>query len=72
MMTIADIFDALTANDRPYRKAATVERAVSILREEASMGKLDHGLVELFVDVVIPRIKHHIPSLKRQLEDTNS
>ncbi len=70
MMTIADIFDALTANDRPYRKAATVERAVSILREEASTGKLDGGLVELFVDVVIPRIRHHIPSLQRQHDET--
>lgn len=64
MLTIADIFDALTASDRPYRKAASVERACSILREEAAMGKLDAQLVALFEDLVIPKILHVIPSLQ--------
>lgn len=48
IMTVADIFDALTASDRPYKKAVPVERALSILDEEVSEGGLDHDIVELF------------------------
>ncbi len=49
MMTIADIYDALVAWDRPYKKAVPVERALRILHEEASDGKLDAELLEIFV-----------------------
>ena len=31
MMSIADIFDALTASDRPYKKAVPLEKALDIL-----------------------------------------
>ena len=55
MMTVADIFDALTANDRPYKKAMTPERAFHILREEAARGQLDSDIVELFIDREIYR-----------------
>lgn len=65
MLTIADIFDALTASDRPYRKAASVERACSILREEAGQHKLDTRLVGVFEELVVPRVLHHIPSLRQ-------
>jgi 3',5'-cyclic-nucleotide phosphodiesterase len=61
MLTISDIFDALTASDRPYRKAATPDRAVSILREEAAANKLDSDLVEVFADRVVPSILSVIP-----------
>ncbi len=49
MMTITDIFDALVAWDRPYKKAVSPQRALDILREEAVAGKLDTTLLELFV-----------------------
>jgi hypothetical protein len=62
MLTIADIFDALTAADRPYRRAAPPERAISILKEEAGQGKLDLQLVELFAERVVPRIAHSLPA----------
>ena len=41
MMAIADIFDALTASDRPYKKAVPVERALSILDLEAKDRHID-------------------------------
>jgi len=41
IMAIADIFDALTAKDRPYKKAVPVEIALNILRKEAEDNKLD-------------------------------
>ncbi|MBZ5714069.1 HD family phosphohydrolase [Nannocystis pusilla] len=49
MMTIADIFDALTAADRPYKKAVPVDKALDILHAEADAGKLDHVVLEVFV-----------------------
>lgn len=50
MMTIADIFDALTASDRPYKKALGAGRALEILEMEAGDGMLDADLVGLFVE----------------------
>lgn len=49
MMTIADIFDALTAQDRPYKKAVPVDRALKILQGEAELEYLDKALVDIFV-----------------------
>ncbi|WP_295890756.1 two-component system response regulator [uncultured Vibrio sp.] len=45
--TIADVFDALTS-ERPYKKAWSVERAVSLLNEEKGE-HFDPSLVDLFV-----------------------
>ncbi len=69
MLTIADIFDALTAADRPYRKAATIERAVEILHLEAKDNKLDHQLVDLFEGEVVSRIRHLVPSNQDRSDD---
>lgn len=49
MMAIADIFDALTASDRPYKKAMPVEKALKILAMEAESGKLDQDLLDVFI-----------------------
>jgi HD-GYP domain-containing protein (c-di-GMP phosphodiesterase class II) len=50
MLTISDVFDALTANDRPYKPAMPVERALDILvREFAERGKVDRDLLDLFI-----------------------
>ena len=47
MMTVSDIFDALTASDRPYKKALPAQRAIEILDMEAKAGMLDRSVVEL-------------------------
>lgn len=62
ILTVSDIFDALTAADRPYRKAIPISRAASILREEAARGLLDTDLVDLFVEAVLPI---QLPFLRR-------
>ena len=49
MMTIADIYDALTAQDRPYKRAVPSSTALDILHEEAKQGKLDGDLLDVFV-----------------------
>jgi len=49
MMTIADVFDALAAADRPYKPAVPPDRALDILRSEAQAGRIDRVLLDLFV-----------------------
>jgi len=50
MMTIADIYDALTAQDRPYKRALSAPRALDILADEVKQGMLDQELFRLFVE----------------------
>jgi HD-GYP domain-containing protein (c-di-GMP phosphodiesterase class II) len=49
IMTIADIFDALTASDRPYKKAVPIDRALGIIESEVKAGKCDADLFRIFV-----------------------
>jgi HD-GYP domain-containing protein (c-di-GMP phosphodiesterase class II) len=48
IMTVCDIFDALTASDRPYKKAMPVDKALQILQWEAEEGALDQDIVDVF------------------------
>jgi HD-GYP domain-containing protein (c-di-GMP phosphodiesterase class II) len=47
-LTICDIYDALTATDRPYRLAMTPERALDIIAANVRAGKLDGAYVDVF------------------------
>ena len=60
MMTIADIYDALTATDRPYKRAVTAERALDILSAEAKGGLIDAHLLATFVGAEV--FKHVTPT----------
>ena len=53
MMTISDIFDALAAADRPYKKAVSIERALEILELSVKQGELDSSLFEIFTGAKI-------------------
>jgi HD-GYP domain-containing protein (c-di-GMP phosphodiesterase class II) len=53
MMAIADVYDALTASDRPYKKAVPHVKALDILSDEAQKGLLDSDLFEVFVEAQI-------------------
>jgi HD-GYP domain-containing protein (c-di-GMP phosphodiesterase class II) len=59
MMTIADIYDALSATDRPYKKAVPWERALDILHSEANRGLIDGELLRLFREAEIFRLATH-------------
>lgn len=48
LMTIIDIFDALTAQDRPYKPAVPVGKALGILHSMVEEGSLDGDILELF------------------------
>ncbi|MFQ5992865.1 MAG: GAF domain-containing protein, partial [Nitrospiraceae bacterium] len=47
IMTICDIYDALTASDRPYKTAVSTLNALEILEEEVRQGKIDGELFQL-------------------------
>ncbi|HYK03350.1 MAG TPA: HD domain-containing phosphohydrolase [Thermoanaerobaculia bacterium] len=53
MMTVSDIYDALTASDRPYKRAISTERALDILRMEVGDGLLDPDLVTTFIEAKV-------------------
>lgn len=49
IMGIADIFEALTASDRPYKKGMTLSEALTILRKFKYNGHIDPDLFDVFV-----------------------
>ncbi|WP_318447686.1 HD-GYP domain-containing protein [Photobacterium leiognathi] len=49
ILAIADVFEALTASDRPYKRAKTLSEAIDILAEMVSHGKLDSDIFTLFI-----------------------
>ncbi|HYD61971.1 MAG TPA: HD domain-containing phosphohydrolase [Noviherbaspirillum sp.] len=50
ILTICDIYDALTAGDRPYKKAIPVEQALDLIGSECRAGHLDPRLFRVFVE----------------------
>lgn len=53
IITVADIYDALTASDRPYKKAVPHERALDILSYEAKAGKIEQSLLDVFIEAKV-------------------
>ena len=53
IMTICDIFDALSASDRPYKKAVASDRALNILEMSVKDQELDPELYRLFLEAKI-------------------
>jgi len=50
IITISDIYEALIAKDRPYKKSLDPIKSLAILKEEAQNGKLDKELVRIFIE----------------------
>jgi HD-GYP domain-containing protein (c-di-GMP phosphodiesterase class II) len=57
IITVVDIYDALAAADRPYKKAVPQAKAFDILWQEAKAGALHASLVELFIEALAPKIR---------------
>jgi HD-GYP domain-containing protein (c-di-GMP phosphodiesterase class II) len=49
MMTICDIYDALIADDRPYKPAMPAEKALDIIVAQVRAGRLDAAYFDIFV-----------------------
>ena len=56
LMAVTDIAEALTASDRPYKKAMPLETVYRILRSMAEKEELDNTLVELFIEKEVYKI----------------
>ena len=56
MMTICDIFDALTASDRPYKRAVPTDRAIDILKLCVRDEEIDSELFRVFLDAQVYRL----------------
>jgi HD-GYP domain-containing protein (c-di-GMP phosphodiesterase class II) len=56
MMTICDIFDALSASDRPYKRAVPTDRALEILKLCVRDEEIDSELFRLFLDAQVYRL----------------
>jgi HD-GYP domain-containing protein (c-di-GMP phosphodiesterase class II) len=48
-MGIADIFEALTAKDRPYKKSKTLTESLTILGKFKQNGHIDPDLFDVFM-----------------------
>lgn len=61
MMTISDIYDALTAADRPYKAAVSTTTALEILEDEVRSGKVDADLLKIFIEAKVYARVHPVP-----------
>ena len=65
ILAVADIFEALSAQDRPYKKPMTLSHTVQVLEEMAGKNEIDKDIVALFLSTGIHLIyaeKHLSPS----------
>ncbi len=53
LMAVSDVYDALTAADRPYKAAVSVERSLEILEQEAKFNLLDAEVLRIFLEARI-------------------
>jgi HD-GYP domain-containing protein (c-di-GMP phosphodiesterase class II) len=71
VMAIADVFEALTAGDRPYKKAYTLSQALTILGRMRLDGHIDPDLFDIFIRSGVWReyAETHLPPAQRDAVD---
>ncbi len=52
ILTVVDVFEALTSADRPYKKSMEEEKAFSVLEDMEKHGKVDREVLDLFKEAV--------------------
>ena len=67
VMTVCDIYDALTSMDRPYRLAISTQAALNILEDEARLGLIDGDMVQIFIEGRIYEQVWTIPQVAQQV-----
>jgi hypothetical protein len=66
LITVCDIFDSLTADDRPYKKKMTLDQALEVLAEMVDEGKLDAGIVRIVSDYMKKNFDKLISEMKEE------
>jgi len=71
IMAVADVFEALTAADRPYKKAKTLSEAIKILSVMVEEGHLDGEIFRLFIKSGVYKeyAAHHLAP--EQIDEVN-
>lgn len=67
MLTICDIYDALTASDRPYKAAMPLSKALEILGAYAKEGKIDAALLNVFINAKVYQVTARIPHTAKSM-----
>jgi len=72
IVAVADIFEALTAPDRPYRKPGTLDWAIGIMHRMKLDNHIDGDLFDLFLSekVYLAYAKKHLAA--DQIDDVNT
>jgi len=71
LIAIADLYEALTASDRPYKKGKTLTETLKIMAFMVKDGEIDKDLVELLIDSKL-YLKYAEKFLKpEQIDDVN-
>lgn len=72
ILAILDIYEALTASDRPYKPPVPIDKALKILELEAEADHLNKEIVKLFIEKeVYKSVKIPQPKLERKAGSTN-
>ena len=71
MMAIADIFEALTATDRPYKKGKTLSEAIRIMSFMKKDKHIDPDLFDLFLRSGIYRVYAERYMKPEQIDDVD-
>lgn len=66
VMTVCDIYDALTAMDRPYKSAMSVDKALNVLEDEARRGLVDQEILQVFIQARVYRLNEPAPGQVRR------
>jgi HD-GYP domain-containing protein (c-di-GMP phosphodiesterase class II) len=71
IMGIADVFEALTAGDRPYKKAMPLSQALAILGRMAAEGHIDPELHRVFIEerVWLDYARRFLPEAQNDVGD---
>ncbi|MEW6202307.1 MAG: HD domain-containing phosphohydrolase [bacterium] len=68
ILALADVFDALVAQDRPYKPAIPVNRALKILDAEVKAGRMDGDVFKVFVEHKVYKLKDYNYELTSRLK----
>ncbi len=71
MLGLADVFEALTDSDRPYKKAMSLQESLEIMGRMASTGHLDQDVFQRFVEdeVYLRYARKYLPPERLQAVD---
>jgi HD-GYP domain-containing protein (c-di-GMP phosphodiesterase class II) len=71
IMAIADVFEALTARDRPYKKAKTLSESIKLLHKFKARRHIDPVLFDLFLTSGVYKVYAERYLLPEQIDEVN-